>query len=191
MATITVNYIAYNRTGNRLNVPLNESVIDTVNETCSADDDYAVSIPPIMEYNGKELQFAFLAASGISEGSLLSFQPGIQHIPVGDSDIQVAVVYLGHSEIQTVITDVFNLENTAFSNSDFIEIAAKNDPETKRESCLISTETATRVFAREIVDGTSFSIWKPFPGENTSGKREYTIEQDQNGYLFAFYGGKN
>jgi hypothetical protein len=191
MATITVNYIAYNRAGNRLNVPLNESVIDTVNETCSADDDYAVSIAPIMEYNGKELQFAFLAASGTSEGSLLSFHPGTQIIPVGDTDIRVTVVYLEPSEMPAVATDVFNLETNTFTNSDFIEIAAENDPETNRESCLISTETATKVIAREIVDSTSFSIWKPFPGENTSGKREHTIEQGQSGYLFAFYDGKD
>lgn len=190
MATITVNHIAYNRAGNRLNVPLNESVIDTVNETCSANDDYTVSIAPIMEYNGKELQFSFLAASGTSEGSLLSFLPGKQNIPVGDTDIRVTVVYLEPSEMPAVATDVFNLETNTFTNGDFMELISEKT-DAINESGLISAETATQVIAREIVDSASFSIWKPFPAGNTSGKREYTIEQGQSGYLFAFYDGKN
>lgn len=193
MATITVNYIAYNRAGNRLHVPLQESVINAVNETRSADDDYSVSILPVMEHNGKELHFAFLAASGTAEGSLLSFNPGTQNLPVGDTDIRVAVVYLPHSEIPTVFTDVFNLETTSFIDSDFIDILSENQPAiektaTANEYGVITAETIEKVIARETIDSASFSVWKPFPGESTSGKRECTIEQAQSGYLFAFYG---
>ncbi|MDH4472228.1 MAG: hypothetical protein QE487_06450 [Fluviicola sp.] len=196
MATITVNYIAYNRAGNRLHVPLHESVIDTVNETCSTNDDYTVSIHPIMEHEGKELHFAFLAASGTSEGSLLSFNAGTQNIPVGDTHIRVTVVYLIHSEVPTVFTDVFNLETSAFTNSDFIDTVSENGSVAEKttalnEHGLISTETEKKVKAHEMVDSVSFSIWKPFPAESASGNREYIIEQAQRGYLFAFYGGKN
>lgn len=196
MATITVNYIAYNRAGNRLHVPVQESVINAVNETRSADDDYAVTILPVMEHNGKELHFAFLAASGTAEGSLLSFNPGTQNLPIGDTDIRVAVVYLFHSEIPTVFTDVFNLETTSFIDSDFIDIVSENQPAIEKTAAaneygVIPAETAEKVMAHETVDSASFSVWKPFPVGTTSGKRERSIEQAQSGYLFAFYGGEN
>ncbi len=197
MATLTVNYIAYDKARHRRNGSLQKSVISSLSETLSDNEDYAVSVVPTLEHEGKVLHFAFLAASGTTEGSLLSFNAAPQNIPVGEADIRVTVVYLSENPgKQTVVTDAFNLDKADFTNSDFMDVLADSHVDesktaTANESGTVSSENPGTLKARDSVDGTPFSVWKSFPGESTVGNRESLVEQSQNGYLFAFYGGNN
>jgi hypothetical protein len=190
MASLTVNYILYNTTGRQ--GAAHPSVLPFISEKRSADDDYLVEVKPTLQYEGKEISFGFLAASGTAYGSLLNFQPSPQNIPVGDDDIQVTVVYLSQeSETQTVFANAFNLDQAAFSESDFIQqLTDSSKNVSMNESGVLSSESDEKLKALDVIDGVPFSIWKSFPGEATSGNREYAISKSQNGYLFAFYGGK-
>lgn len=193
MATLTVNHIAYDK--RRKNGTIEKSVVRTSSEALTGQEDYAVSVLPVLKHDGVEFHFAFLAASGTADGCLLSFNARTQNIPVGDSDIRVAVVYLPQeTEEQTVVTDAFNLEKADFTNSNFIDVLADSDidnskTEAVNQSGTLSSEKAEKLQAHDPVDGTPFSIWKSFPGKDTWGKRESVVKQAQNGYLFAFYGG--
>ncbi|ASS48831.1 MAG: hypothetical protein A3D31_06185 [Candidatus Fluviicola riflensis] len=197
MATLTVNYIAYDKIRNRRNGHVQKSVISSLKEMLSDDEDYTLSVLPILEHEGNEVHFAFLAASGTADGCLLSFNAGTQNIPVGHTDIQVAVVYLPQvPDKHTVVADAFNLEKADFTNSDFIDVLADSDIDNSKtaevnELGTLSSEKAEKLQAHDSVDGTRFSVWKSFPGKGTLGKRESVIEPAQNGYLFAFYGGEN
>ncbi|MES2554917.1 MAG: hypothetical protein V4604_02140 [Bacteroidota bacterium] len=197
MATLTVNYIAYDKTRQRRIGLVPKTVISSLREILTDNEDYVVPILPVLEHEGDELQFAFLAASGTSDGCLLSFNAGTQNIPVGETDVQVVVVYLPKvPEKQTVVTDAFNLEKADFTDSNFIDVLADTDIDNSKtaavnESGTLSSENTAKLQAHDSVDGTPFSVWKSFPGKGTLGKRESVVEQSQNGYLFAFYGGEN
>ncbi|MBI3237252.1 MAG: hypothetical protein HYZ43_00140 [Flavobacteriia bacterium] len=188
MASLTVNFILY---ASGRQSAAHPSVLPTITKTLSADDDYLIEILPTLEFEEKELSFGFLAACGTAYGSLLSFQPSPQNIPVGDKDIQVAVVYLPQeSEAQTVFTNAFNLDQADFSESDFIQQSTDTSKNVSvNESGVVSSESDEKLQALDVIDGIPFSIWKSFPGEATSGNREYVINKSQNGHLIAFYGG--
>jgi len=191
MASLTVNYILYNTSGRQ--GAAHPSVLPSITKTLSADDDYLVEILPTLEFEGKELSFAFLAACGTDYGSLLSFQASAQNIPVGDHDIQVIVVYLPQlSTDHTIFINAFNLDQADFSKSDFIQVLTDSTKNAGvNQTGALSSESDEKVQAFETIDGVPFSIWRSFPGKTTSGNRETAIGKSQNGYLFAFYGGND
>src|SRR3989344_806156 len=157
MATLTVNYIAYDKIRNRRNGHVQKSVISSLKEM--------LSVLPILEHEGNEVHFAFLAASGTADGCLLSFNAGTQNIPVGHTDIQVAVVYLPQvPDKHTVVADAFNLEKADFTNSDFIDVLADSDIDNSKtaevnELGTLSSEKAEKLQAHDSVDGTRFSAF--------------------------------
>lgn len=189
MASLTVNYILYNTTGRQ--GATHPSILPSITETRLADDDYLIEVKPTLLFEEKEVSFGFLAACGTAYGSLLSFQSSPQNIPVGDNDIQVTIVYLSQEpEAKTLFTNAFNLDQATFSESDFIQPLTDSSKNVRvNESGVLSSESDEKLQALDGIDGVSFSIWKSFPGEATSGNREYAIGKSQNGYLFAFYGG--
>ena len=195
MANITVKYIVYNRAGRRRQANAQELLIPVVNSTVSSGNSYAVPIFPTLEHNEQELPFAFLAASGTANGTILSSDPTTQNIDIGDNPVTVLVVYLpqgGGDGGPNVFVDAFNLDISDFTDSDFIEVFTGTavDPAKTFEANefgVVSSATAEKVRAMTPVDGLPFLEWKELPGSVSSSDRNYTITLNQGGFLFAFY----
>ena len=219
MVNITTKYIVYSHdgAGRRHHHFTNQNnIIDQINEKGSPTDiKQAVGFDK-QSYNNVIVPFAFMSVRGAVDGNKLYTTSGIYPVNVGNTDIDILVVYgptggggFGPDGGPGILVDAFNVDTGDFSDSDFIKVltpptppdvldAAKTD--TANNDGDVSTALAENIRAfkeieyvlpNKMIKKVPFLEWKKIVPTETilvKGKKDITIAQNESGEIwFAFY----
>jgi hypothetical protein len=145
-----------------------------------------------------------MSIHGALDGNHLYTSPANQQVPVGETDMDVLVVYgppggVGVGGGPGVWIDAFNVDTGTFSDSlDFITVLTPPTPPESVDTAKsvfanqegeISTLTPENMRANNIVDGVPFLQWKKIsPPQTLLTTKEIDLAQNQTGEIwFAFY----
>jgi len=209
MIHIRTQYIVYTHT----NGGVRHHNFSTQNNIIDASDDptqpgvnvfHTANGWPSLEFNGKQVPFAFMSVHGALDGNHLFTSPSNPQIPVGETDIDILVVYappggIGSGGGPGVWIDAFNVDTGKFSDSlDFITVLTPPTPPDTVDAAKtvfanqegeISTVQAENMRANHHVDGAEFLEWKKIgamPAIVTT--RDISLAKNQSGEIwFAFY----
>ena len=178
MLNIHVKYIVYDHSGTGVRHHHYSSTTNIIKEFTDHvlpdpehNTTYTVDGADKEYFNGVDLPFAFMSVHGCATGNLLFTSPGLQHVPVGTTDIEVLVVYgpIGGTGVNGgpgVWIDAFNVDVGDFSDSlEFITVLTPPTPpdtvDTPKSDFAnqeggISTVTAENMRANTSVDGVPF-----------------------------------
>ncbi|MGC1377677.1 MAG: hypothetical protein WA821_15690 [Anaerolineales bacterium] len=210
---MTVNthtkYIVYNHNGTGVRHhhfgPQN-NIIDEADGTATTGNQHVAQGFPWQFYQGQNVPFAFMSVHGAADGNHLYTSPGNQSVPVGNTDIDVLVVYAPPGGIggpdggPGVWVDAFDVNLGDFSDAlDFIQVLTPPTPPDTPDAPkttyanvegVVSTLTAENIRASLAVDGgVPFVEWKKImPMETEVSAREVDLTQAESGEIWlAFY----
>jgi hypothetical protein len=211
MINIHVKYIVYDHSGSGVRHHHYSSQINTIKEFTDQilpDPTNATTYTvdgSVKEYfNGVDVPFAFMSVHGSATGNLLFTSPGLQHVTVGTSNIDILVVYAPEGGIGVnggpgIWVDAFNVDTGNFSDSlDFIKVLTPPTPpdsmDTGKSSIAnmegeVSTIAAENIRANNKVDGIPFLEWKKIiPISSIINLTDIGLTQNETGEIwFAFY----
>jgi|GEM_PF-6454042 len=195
MITVTVNYIVYTPGHRHHHAGSQTNIIPPVSGTASPGDSFPVTAFPSLKYNGNDLPFGFISATGGANGSELFTAPGTQNIPVSTSDINVLVIYApagGGPGGPQVWVDAFNVDIGDFSDSDFMSVYSNgilDNPKTAtaNDDGIVTSESAEDLRSYASVDNVPFLEWFKMDVSNPVKTIDYNLQTNENGFVFAFY----
>jgi len=206
MINTTIKYIVYTHTGSGVrhhHFGSQNNIIDEADGHASPGDTLNALGFATLPFNGNNLPFAFMSVHGAADGNHLYTTPGNQTIPVGNTDINILVVYapvggIGSGNGPGIWVDAFNVDTGDFSDSDFIQILTPPTPPDTLDNSKtshanmegdVSSVTAESIRAFATIDGAAFIEWKKIiPVETILNTRDFTLTQNETGEIwFAFY----
>lgn len=196
MIHTTASYIVYTAGHRRHHGGSQTQLIPSATGTATAGDNIPVTAFASLPYNGNNLPFAFMSVTGAADGSHLFVDSGTQHIQVGNTDINVLVVYApegspGVPHVPEVWVDAFNVDIGAFSDSDFMQVYTNGVLDIPMTDLAnnegdVSSASPEDMRAYSTVDGVPFLEWKKIGGA-VDNKPDYDLQMDEGGLIFAFY----
>lgn len=210
---MTVNthtkYIVYNHNGTGVrhhHFGTQNNIIDEADGTATTGNQHVAQGFPWQFYLGQNVPFAFMSVHGAADGNHLYTSPGNQSVPVGNTDIDVLVVYAppggigGPNGGPGVWVDAFDVNLGDFSDAlDFIQVLTPPTPPDTLDAPkttfanaegVVSTLAAENIRANLAVDnGVPFVEWKRItPMESVVSAREVDLTQAETGEIWlAFY----
>lgn len=206
MINTTIKYIVYTHSGGGVrhhHFGTQNNIIDEADGHASAGDTLNALGFATLPFNGDTVPFAFMSVHGGADGNALYTDPGNHLVKVGNSDIDILVVYappggIGGPGGPGVWVDAFNVDTGDFSDSDFIQVLTPPTPpdsidnpathEANQEGDVL-TETSENLRAYANVDGAPFLEWKKIcPSQSVQNSRDISLGQSETGEIwFAFY----
>lgn len=208
MVNTRVRYIVYNHNGGGVrhhHFTNQNDIIAEADGHASPGDTLVAQGFPFQSYLSQIVPFAFMSVHGAADGNHLYTSAGNQSVTVGETDIDVLVVYappggIGGPDGPGVWVDAFNVDTGAFSDAlDFIQVLTPPTPPDTVDVAktnyanmegVISTQAAENMRANSAVDGGApFLEWKKiFPAEALDNDRDISLAQNETGEIwFAFY----
>jgi hypothetical protein len=195
MITIIVNYIVYTSGHRRHHAGSQTLIIPPAVGHGSAGDSYAVTAFPSLIYNGSELQFAFMSVTGDLHGSEIFTTSGSQSIPIGETNVNVLMVYApkgGGTGSPEIWVDAFNVDTGNFSDSDFMSVYTNgvldsSKSKTANDDGIVSSDTAEDMRSYTSVDNTPFMEWFKIGVPSVITTIDYNLGVNEMGIAFAFY----
>jgi hypothetical protein len=209
MVNTRTKYIVYTHTGTGVrhhHFGMQNNIIDEADGTATTGNHFPAQGFPYQFYMGQSVPFAFMVVHGAEDGNHLYTSPGNELVPVGNTDIDVLVVYAppggfgGPNGGPGVWVDAFNVDMGTFSDSlDFIQVLTPPTPPDTLDNPkttyangegVVSTLAPEDIRASVVVDGSvPFLEWKKItPAEALVSAREVDLAQSEtNEIWFAFY----
>jgi hypothetical protein len=210
MIQTNVRYIVYNHGGSGVRHHHFTAQNDIISEApghASPGDTLAAQAFPFQIYMGQTVPFAFMSVHGASDGNHLYTSPGNETLTVGETDVDVLVVYAppggigGPNGEPGVWVDAFNVDTGDFSDDlNFIQVLTPPTPPDTVDAAqtavanqegVVATLNAENLRASPSVDGgVPFLEWKRIvPGETLDYDRNVDLDQNETGEIWlAFYG---
>ncbi|MFI3196985.1 MAG: hypothetical protein QX196_01535 [Methylococcaceae bacterium] len=204
MPTINTKYIVYNHAGTGVrhhHFSDQNTIKKFAPEPFTPPGKRNADFPVLYNYNNEDLPFAFTSIHGAADGNHLYLSPDDNQYPVGESDIEVLVIYAPPPGVgEGIWVDAFNVDAGNFSDDlNFIQILTPPTPPDSLDS--LKTGVANQegsvfpdhpehIRASEKIDGgVPFVSWKQIvPPQQIVKSRDFELKQDQSGEIwFAFY----
>jgi hypothetical protein len=209
MINTTTKYIVYNHNGSGVrhhHFTSSNDIIGATTGSASPGDSLPALGFAFQQYMGQTVPFAFMSVHGAADGNHLYTSPGTPSVPVGNTDIDILVVYAppggfgGPDGGPGVWVDAFNVNTGEFSDAlDFIEVLTPPTPPDSVDAPkttfanmegVVSTLSGENLRANVSVDGgVPFLEWKKIvPTEAIQAGRDVSLAQNEtNEIWFAFY----
>ncbi|MCX6286488.1 MAG: hypothetical protein NTY96_05185 [Bacteroidetes bacterium] len=213
MSHVRTNYIVYNHNGGGVrhhHFSSSNYIIETTSEDFpgATNGTLGSSIAygwPRLQFEGNDVQFAFMSVHGAADGNHLYPSSGNQPVQVGSSDIDVLVVYAPPGGINVggkpgIWVDAFDLDTGNFSDDlNFISILTPPTPpdhidlnkttfaNSEGEVCSV---TAEHIRASTTIDGgVPFIKWEKIAkSDSIVVTKDFDLAQNETGEIwFAFY----
>jgi hypothetical protein len=210
MVQTSVRYIVYNHGGSGVrhhHFSAQNDIISEAPGSASPGDALVAQAFPFQIYMGQTVPFAFMSVHGAADGNHLYTSPGNENLTVGQTDIDVLVVYAppggigGPNGGPGVWVDAFNVDTGDFSDDlNFIEVLTPPTPPDAVDGAqtafanqegVVSTLNAENLRASPSVDGgVPFLEWKMIvPSETLDYDKNVDLQQNETGEIWlAFYG---
>jgi hypothetical protein len=209
MVNTRIRYIVYNHSGTGVrhhHFSTSNDIIAEADGHASAGDNIVAQGFPFQWFGGQTVPFAFMSVHGAADGNHLFTSPGNQNVQVGNSDVNILVVYAppggigGPNGGPGVWVDAFDVDAGDFSDDlNFIQVLTPPTPPDSVDASkptyannegVVSTLAAENLRASISVDsGIPFLEWKKIvPSESIDSMREVDLIRNESGEIwFAFY----
>ncbi|MCK9398150.1 MAG: hypothetical protein M0Q44_21500 [Methylobacter sp.] len=209
--TIKTKYIVYNHagTGVRHHHFTEQNTVHSFPDNTAEPNEpgnRTASGPSLYPFNGVELPFAFMSINGTKDGNKLYSSPGDYQYQVGNTDIDILVVYApaggigGPNGEPGIWVDAFNVDTGGLSDDlHFIQILTPptppdtpDNPKTNEANLEgdVSSLNPEHIRASATIDnGVPFVQWKQImPPQQIVNSRDFNLAKNETGEIWiAFY----